>query len=116
MVFIEKSQLHTKWDTKRKGYNNLEILFVEIGGINIPSLICVAYQPSSKEIEKLEWLGNFENILAGLYFTWKDVFIVTDDFYIDLLREQMELTRRYKKLLHNFLYKNTSQKLQEKSH
>ena len=46
----------------------------------------------------------------------EDVFIVTDDFYIDLLREQMELTRRYKKLLHNFLYKNTSQKLQEKSH
>ena len=46
----------------------------------------------------------------------EDVFIVTDDFYIDLLREQMELTRRYKKLLHNFLYTNTSQKLQEKSH
>ena len=37
--------------------DNLEILFVEIGGKNknTPSLICVAYQPSSNEIEKLEW-------------------------------------------------------------
>ena len=51
----------------------MEILFVEIGGRNknIPSLICVAYQPGSNEIGKLEWLRNFENILAGVYLKWK---------------------------------------------
>ena len=51
----------------------------------------------------------------------EDVFIVTDDFYIDLLREQMELTRRYKKLLHNFslqkyITKATRKKVTNRSH
>ena len=49
------------------------ILFLEIGGRNknTPSLICVAYQLSSTEIEKLEWLDNFENLLADAYLKWK---------------------------------------------
>ena len=87
-----------------KRYNNLEILFFETGGRNKnkPSLISVAYQPSSNEIEKLEWLENFENLLADVYLKWKGVFIVTGDFNIDLLGEPKESTRRYKNLLHTF--------------
>ena len=52
-----------------KGYDNLEILFDEIvrRNKNTPSLICVAYQTSSNEAEKLEWLENFENLLADVY-------------------------------------------------
>ena len=68
-------------------------LFVEISGRNknTPSLICVAYQPSSNETEKLEWLENFENLLADVYL--KGVFIVTGDFNIDLLGEPKETTQ-----------------------
>ena len=78
------------------------MLFVEIGGKNrnTPSLICVAYQPSSNEIEKLEWLEHFENLLADVYLKCKCVFIVTGDCNIDLLGEPKESTRRYKNLLH----------------
>ena len=67
-----------------KKHNNLEILFVEIGGRNknTPSLICVAYQPSSNEIEKLEWLENFENLLAEVYLKWKGIFTITGDFIL----------------------------------
>ena len=74
----------------------------------------LSYQPSSNEIEKLEWLGNFENILAGLYLKWKNVCIVTDNFNTDFLGEPMEPTHRYKNPDTPFLYTNTSQKLQEK--
>ena len=88
-----------------KGHNNLEIIFVEIGGRNKNTLsrICVAYQPSSNEIEKLEWLENLENLLADVYLKWKGVFIVTGDFNIDLLGEPKESTWRYKNLLNLFL-------------
>ena len=56
-----------------KRHDNLEILFVQIGrrSKNTPSLICVAYQPSSSEIEKMEWLENFENLLADVYLKWR---------------------------------------------
>ena len=88
--------------SKRHAY--LEIIFVEIGGRNknTPSLICAAYQPSSNEIEKLEWLEDFENLLADVYLKWKGVFIVTVDFNIDLLGKLKESTWRYKNLLHTF--------------
>ena len=87
-----------------KGHNNIEILFVEIGGRNknTPSLICVTYHLSSNEIEKLEWLENFENLLADVYLKWKGVFIVIGDFNISLLGEPKESTRRYNNLLYNF--------------
>ena len=56
-----------------KGHDNLEILFVQIGrrSKNTPSLICVVHQPSSNEIEKMEWLQNFENLLADVYLKWR---------------------------------------------
>ena len=65
-----------------KGHNNLEILVVQIGerNKNTPSLICIAYQPSTNEVEKLDWLENFENLLADVYLKWKGVFIVTGGF------------------------------------
>ena len=80
------------------------ILFLEIGGRNknTPSLICVAYQLSSTETEKLEWLDNFENLLADAYLKWKGAYIVTDNFSINLLSEPKESTLRYKNLLHTF--------------
>ena len=85
-----------------KIHNNLQIVFIEIGGRNknTPSLICVAYQPSSNEIERPEWLDNFESLSADVYLKWKDVFIVTGDFNIDLLGELKGSTLRYKNLLH----------------
>ena len=64
---------------------------------NTPSLIRAAYHPSSNETEKLEWLENFENLLADVYLTWKGVFIVTVDFNIDLIGELKESPQRYKR-------------------
>ena len=66
------------------------------------SFICVAYQPSSNEIEKLEWLENFENLLVDVYLKWKSVFIVTVNFNIDLPGDLKESILRYKNLLHTF--------------
>ena len=114
--YIKESQV--RHDLSKR-YNNLEILFFETGGRNKnkPSLISVAYQPSSNEIEKLEWLENFGNLLADVYLKWKGVFMVTGDFNIDLLGESKESTRRYTPFTYYtpFLYTNTSQKLQEKT-
>ena len=103
-VYIKGSITYKKRQDLSKGHDNLEILFVEIGGRNknTPSLICVAYEPSSNEIEKLECLENFENLLADVYLKWKGVFIVIGDFNIDLLGEAKESTLRYKNLLHTF--------------
>ena len=100
-----------------RGHNNLKILLVEIGGRNktTPSFIYVAYQPSSNEIEKLEWLENFKNLLADFYLKWKGVFIVTGDFNIDLPSDPKEPTRDIRTCYTPFLYTNTSQKLQQKT-
>ena len=102
--YIKESITYKVRHDLSKRLDNLEILFVEIGGKNknTPSLICVAYQPSSNEIEKLEWLENFENLLADVYLKWKGVFIVTGNFNIDLLGEPKKSTRRYKNLLNTF--------------
>ena len=68
-VYIKESITYKVRHDLSKGHDNLETLFVEIGGRNknTPSRICVAYQPSSNEIEKLEWLENFEKFLADVY-------------------------------------------------
>ena len=89
---------HDLW----KIHNNLQIVFTEIRGRNknTPSIICVAYQTSSNETERPEWLDNFESLSADVYLKWKGVFIVTGDFNIDLLGEPKESTLRYKNLLH----------------
>ena len=86
-------------------YTDLEIFVVEIRGRNknTPSLACAVYQPSSIEIEKLEWLEKFEQFLANLYTTWNGVLIITGDFNINLLSHQNESTNRYKNILHIFL-------------
>ena len=104
MVQVKESITYKVRRDLAKGHDNLEIPFVEIGGKNknTPSLICVAYEPSSNEIEKMEWLENFENLLADVYLKWIGVFIVTGDFNIDLLGDPKESTRRYKNLLHTF--------------
>ena len=34
---------------------------------NSPTLICVAYQPSSIKAEKLEWLEKFEQLMTDIY-------------------------------------------------
>ena len=60
------------------------------------------YQPSSNEIEKLEWLENFENLLVDAYLKQKSVFIVTGNFNIDLLGDLKESILRYKNLLYTF--------------
>ena len=43
-------------------HTDLEILLVKIRGrnSNTPTLVCAVYQPSSIEIEKLEWLEKME--------------------------------------------------------
>ena len=83
-------------DELSKGQNNLEILFVDIGGRN-GNTPCVPTE--FNEIEKLKWLENFENLLADVYLKWKCVFIVTGDFNTDLLRKP---EGRYKNLIHTF--------------
>ena len=47
----------------------LEVLLIKIRGRNKNSvtLICVAYQPSSIEAEKLEWLKKFEALVTDIY-------------------------------------------------
>ena len=87
-----------------RNYTDLEILVVEIRGRNknTPILFCAVYQPSSIEVEKLEWLEKFEQFLANIYTTWNGVLIVTGDFNINLLSHQNESTDRYKNILHTF--------------
>ena len=94
--YIKESITYKVRHDLSKGHDNLEILFVEIDGRNknTPSHICVVYQPSSNEIEMLEWLEKFENLLADVYLKWKGVFIVTGDFNIDLLCKSKESTGR----------------------
>ena len=83
--YIKESITYKMRHDLSKGHDNLKVLFVEIGGrSNTPLLICVAYQPSSNEIWKLELLENFKNLLADVYLKWRGVFIVTGDFNIDL--------------------------------
>ena len=104
VFYIKESITYNVRHDLSKGHGNLEMLFVEIAGRikTTPSLACIAYQPISNEIEKLEWLENFENLLADVYLKWKSVFIVTGDFNIYLLGEPKESTRRYKNLLNIF--------------
>ena len=95
--FYLKEQLQYKVRTGlTRNYTDLEILVVEIRGRNknTPSLVCAVYQPSSIEVEKREWLKKFEESLANLYTTWKEVLIITGDLN--------ESTNRYKNILHTF--------------
>ena len=110
--YIKESITYKVRHDLSKRHDNLEILFVEIGGRkkNTPSLICVVYQPSSNNMEKMKWLDNFENLLADVYLKWKGVFIITGDFNIDLLGEPKESIQRYKNLLHTFSIHHKSYK------
>ena len=77
-----------------QNYTDLEILAVEICVRNkkTPTLVCAVYQPSSIEVEKLEWLEKFEQFLANIYTTSCGVLIVTGDFNVNLLSHQNEST------------------------
>ena len=68
--FYVKEQLQYKVRTDlTRNYTDLEILVVEIHvrNKNTPTLVCAVYQPSSIEVEKLEWLKKFEHFLANIY-------------------------------------------------
>ena len=99
----EQLQYKVRNDLMRN-YTTLEVLLVEIRGRNknTPTLICVTYQPSSNESEKLEWLDKFEQLLGDIYTTWHGALVVTGDFNIDLLSRHYESTKRYKDILHTF--------------
>ena len=79
----------------------MEVLLIEIYGRNknSPTLICIAYQPSSIGTEKLEWLEKFEALMTNIYTSWNGIFILTGDFNIDLLNSYKESTKRYKYIL-----------------
>lgn len=62
----------------------------------------MAYQPSSNEKERLEWLEKFENLRAEVYTKWQSVLILTGDFTFDLLVESRESTKRYRDILQTF--------------
>ena len=103
--FHLKEQLQYKVRTDlTRNYTDLEILVVEIRGRNknTPFLVCAVYQPSSIEVEKLEWLEKFEHFLGNIYTTWNGVLIVTGNFNISLLSHQNESTNRYKNILYTF--------------
>ena len=87
-----------------QNYIDPEILVLEICGRNknTPTLVCAVYQPSSIEVEKLEWFEKFEQFLSNIYTTWNGVLIVTGNFNINLLSHQNESTNRYKNILHTF--------------
>ena len=80
-----------------RNYTDLVILVVEIRGRNknTPTLVCAVYQPSSIEVEKLEWLEKFDKF-ANIYTTWNRFLVVTGEFIINLLSHQNESTNRYK--------------------
>ena len=63
----ESITYNVRYDLSKR-HDNLEVLYLEIGrwNKNGHSLICVTYQLSTNEIEKLEWLENFENLLADV--------------------------------------------------
>ena len=103
--FYVKEQLQYKVRTDlTQNYTDLEILVVEIRvrNKNTPTLVCAVYQPSSIEVEKLEWLEKFEQFLANIYTTWNVVLILNGDFNINLLSHQNESTNRCKNILHTF--------------
>ena len=103
--FYLKDQLQYKVRVDfTRNYTDLEILVAEIRGRNknTRSLVCAVYQPSSIEVEKLEWLEKFEQFLANLYTTWNGVLIITGDVNINLLSHQNESKNRYKSILHTF--------------
>ena len=61
-------------------HESLEVLLIEIHGRNknSPTLICVAYQPSSMEVEKLGWLEKV--LMTDIYISWNGTLILTGDF------------------------------------
>ena len=69
---------------------------------NSPTLICVAYQPSSIEAENLEWLEKFEPLMTNIYTSQNGTLISTGDFNIDVLNNCKESTKSYKDILHMF--------------
>ena len=106
----ETLNFKVRYDLSRD-HNSLEVLFIEIRGRNknTPTLICVAYQPSSNETDKLDWLEKFEHLLADVYSKWEGVMIITGDLNIDLLGNQKESIKRYKDMLHTFsLYQHVT--------
>ena len=65
MYLKEQLQYKVRTDLTRN-YTDFEILVVEIRGRNKnTTLVCAVCQPSSIEVEKLEWLKKF---LANIFY------------------------------------------------
>ena len=65
MYLKEQLQYKVRTDLTRN-YTDFEILVVEIRGRNKnTTLVCAVCQPSSTEVEKLEWLKKF---LANIFY------------------------------------------------
>ena len=68
MYLKEQLQYKVRTDLTRN-YTDFEILVVEIRGRNKnTTLVCAVCQPSSIEVEKLEWLKKFEQFLANIFY------------------------------------------------
>ena len=66
--------------------DSLEHLWVEVRGKNkkSPNLIGVAYQPSSENAKKIEWIEKIDAVLSPIKNTWDSTIILTGDTNIDL--------------------------------
>ena len=83
--------------------DSLEHLWVEVRGKNkkSPNLIGVAYQPSSENAKKIEWIEKIDAVLSSIKSTSDSSIILTGDTNIDLLSSST--TRdRYKEMLHTY--------------
>ena len=67
--------------------DSLEHLWVEIKGKNkkSPYLIGVAYQPSSKNAKKIEWIEKIDAASSSIKSTWASTITLAGDTNIDLL-------------------------------
>ena len=85
--------------------DSLEHLWVEIKGKNKKSsyLIGVAYQPSSENAKKIEWIEKIDAASSSIKSTWASTIILAGDTNIDLLSSSM--TRdMYEQMLHTYQY------------
>ncbi|XP_057299344.1 uncharacterized protein LOC130629967 [Hydractinia symbiolongicarpus] len=92
-----KDSLHFKSRDDLTKHSSMEVLCVEFRGRNknTPYLLITVYQPSSKEEQKIEWLNNFETLIAEISIKWSG--------------QEKESTKRYKDILNSYnLYQHVN--------
>ena len=99
-----KDHLHFQPRKDLTKNSTLEILAAEFRGRNrnTPYLLVTVYQPNFKEKEKLQWLDQFETVIAEICTKWSGIIILTGDMNIDLIGQEKESTKRYKELLSSY--------------